>query len=173
MRRRLAAVLITTTLLACAAAPAAHHHGSPGAATPDTVHDAAAHAAHDAAAVVAVMNRFFDAMRAQDTAALRSLSVPDLRIFVPGAANGEPTLRVSTIDQFILSIAAATETLDERAIHPEVRMDGNLATIWTYYHFLRGDRFSHCGFDAFHFARTADGWRIIGLAYTTRQHDCS
>jgi cyanophycinase len=126
----------------------------------------------DEAAVVAVMDRLFDAMRARDTAAIRALSHPELRLFVPGEQNGAPTLRVSTIDQFIAVVAAADQRLDERAYEPEVRIDGNLAIIWTYYDFRRGDSFSHCGYDAFHLARGSTGWQIIGLAYTTRQHDC-
>jgi hypothetical protein len=167
VRRLLTYVCLTAVLCACAAAPAAHDDGGRPAAT------AATGDAHDRAAVIAVMNRLFDAMRARDTATIRSLAIPDLHLFVPGGTVAEPTLRVSTIDEFILSIAAATDRLDERAFRPEVRIDGNLAIIWTYYDFRRGDRFSHCGHDAFHFARTSDGWRIIGLAYTTRQHDCS
>jgi cyanophycinase len=124
--------------------------------------------ARDEAEVLAVMHALFDAMRAQDTAAIRAISHPDLRIFVPGEADGQPTLSVSTIDQFIARIAAATVLLDERPTRPEVRMDGNLATIWTGYEFHRGGALSHCGVDAFHLARTSHGWRVIGLAYTAR-----
>jgi cyanophycinase len=133
---------------------------------------AAPHTVRAGAAVTAVMNRLFDAMRAQDTALIRTISHPDLRVFVPGEQGGAPTLRVSTLQQFMQSVAAALERLDERAFDPEIRVDGNLASIWTYYEFRRGSEFSHCGVDAFHFARTADGWQIIGLAYTVRRDGC-
>jgi cyanophycinase len=123
----------------------------------------------DEAAVVAAMNALFDAMRAQDTAAIRRLAHRDLRLFVPGTRDGAPTLRVSTLDDFIAQVGTARERLDEQAFRPEVRIDSNLAAVWAYYEFRRDGAFSHCGYDAFHFARTADGWRIIGLAYTTRQ----
>jgi ketosteroid isomerase-like protein len=120
------------------------------------------------------MNRLFDAMRAQDTAAIRAMSHPELRLFVPGTRpDGTPALRVSTLQQFIDQVAASPVPLDERAIDPEVRIDGNLAIVWTYYNFFRGAAFSHCGYDAFHFARTAAGtWQIIGLAYTVRRDGC-
>jgi cyanophycinase len=127
----------------------------------------------DELAVIATMNRLFDAMRSQDTAAIRRLAHPELRIFVPGTGNDRPALRVSTLDEFIAQVAASSERLDEAALQPEVRIDGNLATIWTYYEFRRGERFSHCGHDAFHFARADDGWQIVGLAYTTRAQDCT
>jgi cyanophycinase len=128
--------------------------------------------ARDRAEVLTVMERLFDAMRAQDTLAIRLLAHPELRIFVPGEQNGEPTLRVSTLDEFIRGIAAATVRLDETAFEPEVRIDHNLATIWSYYDFHRGDQFSHCGYDAFHLARGSAGWLITGLAYTIRQDGC-
>ena len=126
----------------------------------------------DERAVIAAVNRLFEAMRTRDTAAIRTLSHPDLRLYVPGVQNDTATLRVSTLDQFIRSIAASTQQLNERAYDPEVRIDGNLAAVWTYYDFHRDQQFSHCGIDAFHFARTRDGWTMIALAYTTRRTDC-
>jgi cyanophycinase len=128
--------------------------------------------ARDRFDAVRVMDRLFAAMRVRDTAAIRSLAHPQLRIFVPGEQNAAPTLRVSSLDEFIRSIGAATARLDEVAIDPDVRIDGNLATIWTYYDFRRDGQFSHCGHDAFQLARTATGWQIVGLAYTIRTADC-
>jgi cyanophycinase len=122
--------------------------------------------------VLAVMDRLFNAIAAQDSAEIRRISHPELRVFVPGEEAGAPTLRVSTLQQFAQSIAASTVRLAETAFDPEVRVDGNLASIWTYYEFFRDGAFSHCGIDAFHFARTASGWQIIGLAYTTRRERC-
>lgn len=122
--------------------------------------------------VIAVMEGLFDAMRSRDTAAIRALAHPELRLFVPIAGADGPAIRVATLDEFIQSVAASPALLDERAFRPEVRIDGDLATIWTYYEFRRGDAFSHCGYDALHLARDTDGWKIVGLAYTVRQQDC-
>jgi hypothetical protein len=171
--RRLLVTSCAIALCACASAGPAPQQQQPqqqqpslsGSAVPPTT-------AGDQADVIAVMERLFDAMRVQDTLAIRLLAHPELRIFVPGQQNGEPTLRVSTLAEFIRGIAASTVRLDETAVDPEVRIDHNLATIWTYYDFYRGDQFSHCGFDAFHLARGSDGWLITGLAYTIRQDGC-
>jgi hypothetical protein len=145
---------------------------SPGGAAPASAPPAGVVSTQDVAAVIGAMDRLFDAMRARDTAAIRALSHPELRVFVPGDAAGTPVVRVTTIRQFMDMIGASTEFLDERAIAPEVRIDGNLASIWTYYEFHRNGEFSHCGTDALHFARTAGGWQIIGLAYTTQRAGC-
>lgn len=128
--------------------------------------------AAEEAAVVAVVDGLFDAMRTRDTAAIRRLMHPELRMFVPGMRNGQPVVSVSGVDQFIASVARGRQTFDERAYDPEVRIDGPLASVWTYYEFVLGDEFSHCGIDAFHLARTAGGWRITSLAYTARSTGC-
>lgn len=123
-------------------------------------------------AVLAAMDRLFDAMRSQDTAAIRALVHPDIRIFVPQERDGSRSIRVSTADQFIAQIAAAAERLDERPLRPEVRVDGPLATVWTWYEFRRGTTFSHCGTDAFHFVRSDTGWIITALSYTVQPTGC-
>lgn len=121
---------------------------------------------------LAVVQRLFDAMRAKDTVGLRTLMHPDARLFVPGSQNGSSMLRNTPAPDFIASIGASAERLDERQRDPEVRVDGNLATVWTYYDFFRDGTFSHCGIDAFHLAKTDAGWKILQIAYTTRQTGC-
>lgn len=132
--------------------------------TPQTV--------RDEAEVLAAMNRLFDAMRTRDTASIRALAHPHLRMFIPAQVDGAATIRTNTIDAFIAQIAAASERLDERAIEPEIRVDGRLASVWTYYEFVIGSTFSHCGTDAFHFVRDSTGWIITGLAYTIQREGC-
>jgi hypothetical protein len=54
-----------------------------------------------------------------------------------------------------------------------VHVDGGLASVWTEYAFYVGERLNHCGVDAFHLVRTAEGWRIIDLADTRRREGCA
>src|SRR5688500_17217111 len=122
----------------------------------------------DRRALVAAMNRACDAMRTRDAAAIRALAHPDVRLYAPRDRYDTAAPHGPTLDQFIRSIAAAAQRLDERPMNPEVRIDGNLASVWTYYDFRRGEEFSHCGVDSFQFARTREGWKMIALAYTTR-----
>ncbi|MBK7596184.1 MAG: nuclear transport factor 2 family protein [Gemmatimonadetes bacterium] len=126
--------------------------------------------AHDS--VMAVVKGLFDGMRTRDTALMR-------RSFAPGTvlggvpAAGKPA-EFLAVDAFIGSIAKAPAAmlLDERIYDPEVRIDGGLATVWTFYAFFVGDRLSHCGVDAFQLARTSGGWKIIALADTRQQTGC-
>ena len=132
--------------------------------TPQTV--------RDEAEVIATMNRLFDAMRTRDTASIRAIAHPQLRTFIPAEENGQLSIRSSPLDAFIAQVAASTERLDERPIDPEVRVDGRLASVWTYYDFIIGSNFSHCGTDAFHFVKDASGWLITGLSYTIQRDSC-
>ncbi len=120
--------------------------------------------------VVAVVQRLFDAMRAKDTVGLRAVFHPDARLAGTGRdQQGRPVLRVNPIDAFIASIGQATAQLDEQFWDPEVRLDDNLATVWTPYVFYVNGELSHCGVDAFQLARGADGWKIVQIADTRRR----
>jgi hypothetical protein len=44
--------------------------------------------------------------------------------------------------------------------------------VWAKYAFFLGDRFSHCGIDAFQLHQTADGWKIFQLTDTQRSEGC-
>jgi hypothetical protein len=50
-------------------------------------------------------------------------------------------------------------------------VDGPLATAWMDYTFHVGERFSHCGVNAFQLFRSDDGWQIIQIA-DTRRSEC-
>lgn len=127
-------------------------------------------AVSDSAAVVAVVQRLFEAMASRDTVTARALLLPGSRLISlrPGASP-----RVQSDTAFIRSLAAAREQLLERMWNPLVRVHGGLAELWTPYDFHRGGRFSHCGVDAVTLVRGADGWQIAGIAYTVEPTGCA
>ncbi|HET7039228.1 MAG TPA: nuclear transport factor 2 family protein [Gemmatimonadales bacterium] len=125
------------------------------------------------AEVVAVVRAFFDGMRSKDTAALRVLTHPSARLIGTGPTQ-EGQLRVDEVpmDRFLQIVAGAPGTLDEKIWDPEVRVDGDLATVWTQYAFYYDGKFSHCGVDAFQLARIAEGWKVVQIADTRRTAGC-
>jgi cyanophycinase len=125
-------------------------------------------AAADERAVVATVQRLFDAMRAADSAAVRRLFHPQARLLVPGAAEGRPAVSVTSLEEFVLAVANSNRRYDERMRDPEVRVDAHLATLWAPYEFHLAGELSHCGIDAFQLARSAEGWQILQVAYTRR-----
>lgn len=145
---RLAAL---TALLALASAPAAAQ---------STEHDAA----------YQVVTRLFDSMRARDTAAMRSAFVPNASMQSLTAGG----VRFDAVDGWISGIgrAPAGLVLDERLANPVVHVDGDLANVWVDYWFFAGDRFSHCGVDAFLLAKQAGAWKVFSVVDTRRTQGC-
>ncbi len=122
--------------------------------------------------VIQVVERLFDGMRTKDTAAIRALFVPDARLVNVNARTGRRTLQAISVDQFLGAVAGSPARWDETIRDPEVRIDGDIATVWTYYDFHADTTFSHCGIDAFGMVRLEDGWKIAHLQDTRRRENC-
>ena len=151
---RLSLIVVLLTAAGCASSSRAYQ-GTPS----------------DRDAVVQVVNDLFDAMRRQDGQAMRALHMPEVAL-VRVPENAAPTVRLGSPDAFINSIVNAPAEPRERMWDAEVRIDGNLATLWAPYDFHLGDNFSHCGVDALQLVRTNTGWRIASIAYTVHREDC-
>lgn len=123
------------------------------------------------AAVREVIQRLFDGMRSRDTAMIRSTFADQAQFY---GLDREGAVRVDTPSAFITSIASAPEgmVLDEVLHDTEVRIDGPLAVVWTYYDFFAGENFSHCGYDAFQLLKVQGEWKIVALADTRRREGC-
>lgn len=123
--------------------------------------------------VRAVVQRLFDGMRAGDSAAVRSVFDSTARFRSAIVRDGNPVLQTATVDGFVRAIGTPHDSIwDERIWDVEVRVDGNLASVWTKYAFYVGPRFSHCGVDHFLLFQRPDGWKIIHLADTRRREGC-
>lgn len=150
-----------------------------GAATPLVVGaQGAAGATSDAKPeVMAVVRRLFDGMRAGDSAMVRSVFHPQLRmISVGGAKEGGVRLNVeSSADGFVKAVGTPhAARWDERISNERVEIDGPLASVWVDYTFILGEKLSHCGIDHFLLVRGDDGkWSIISLADTRRTTGCT
>lgn len=125
-------------------------------------------------AVLAVVNRLFDAMRQGDTVMLRSVFHPEARLATTGMRDGAPVLAFQPVDNFAGALGGKPkeQIWDERLYNEVVHIDGMLATVWTEYDFFAGDQFSHCGVDSFQLAKTAEGWKIFSLADTRQREGC-
>jgi hypothetical protein len=127
----------------------------------------------DRQAILAPVRQLFDAMRKGDSAGVRAAFHPQAFLATALVRQGVPTLQVDTLDAFVRAVGTPhDEVWDERVISEKIEIDGPLASVWTEYSFYAGDKFSHCGIDAFQVARTPDGWRIIALTDTRRREGC-
>ena len=150
------------TLLAVAALVALPLSGAARAQSPD-----------ERAAVLRVVTRLFDGMRAGDSAMVRSVFHPKAQLATAIVRQGSAVVDVDDLDKFIQAVGTPHgEVWDERLSNTTVQLDGTLASVWTDYSFYLDDKFSHCGVDAFHLAKAGNEWQIVGLADTRRRQGC-
>jgi len=147
-----ARVLLTTLALALVAAPRVTAQSS------------------DHEQVRAVVKGLFDAMRTRDTSAMRAAFDSSAVLRSVGARG----VRSDAVDAWISSVATAPAglVLDERIGEPRVELDGLLATAWVPYHFYAGERFSHCGVNAFTLAKVGGAWKVLAVSDTRQREGC-
>ena len=129
----------------------------------------------DRAAILATVQKVFDAMRTRDTALLRQAFDTTARLVGVSARGGPPSVRLTTPAAFGAAIASAPagNVWNERIWDPEVRIDGEVAQVWAYYTFHRNTTFSHCGVDAFMLMKVGTDWKITQLADSRRTTGCT
>jgi ketosteroid isomerase-like protein len=127
---------------------------------------------HDA--VKKTVNDLFTAMRASDTTFLKSVFHQDMILqSVANKRDGSTALLTEKAADFVKSIGTPHKDIyDERIDIKDVKIDGDLASVWANYKFYVGATFSHCGVDVFQLMKAADGWKIIYIVDTRRKDNC-
>lgn len=125
-------------------------------------------------AVVAVIQQFFDGMRANDSMSIKATLHPEAQLKTTTFdKEGKPRLITEVMSRFVASVGRPSpKKLDERIWSYDVRIDQNLSTVWTEYTFFLGDQMSHCGVNAFQLMKTTEGWKIIQIIDTRHKDNC-
>lgn len=128
--------------------------------------DGASSSQDDRAAVVKVVQQFFDALHAKDGAGLKATCQPGAQ-FTSGRPSAEGyALRQRPVETDIARFAEVKDTYLERMWSPTVHIDGRIAVVWTRYDFHLSEKFSHNGTDCFTLLKTDQGWKIVCGAYS-------
>ncbi|MGE7136613.1 nuclear transport factor 2 family protein [Luteibacter sp. NPDC031894] len=121
-------------------------------------------ATKDEAAVLAPVQAMFDGMAKFDQDAMRATVQPEGSV----ALLRKGKLVRMTLGEFISHIKPGKDAIEERIHDPLVRIDGDLAMVWTPYEFLVNGQVKHCGTDLVHLVRTEGRWVIAGIADNSR-----
>ena len=129
----------------------------------------------DRDAVLATVQKVFQAMRTRDTALLTQAFDSTARLVGVSARGASPAVRLLLPQAFGAAIASAPagDQWNERIWEPDVRIDGDVAQVWAYYTFHRNKAFSHCGVDAFMLLKVGTEWKITQLADSRRTTGCT
>lgn len=129
----------------------------------------------DRDAILATVQKVFDAMRTRDTSLLSQAF--DTSGHLVGVSNrgGSPAVTLTTPAQFGAGIvrAPAGNMWNERIYDPEVRIDLPVAQVWAYYTFHLNSTFNHCGVDAFMLVKVGGTWKITQVADSRRTEGCT
>ncbi len=126
------------------------------------------------AEVKAVVAQLFVGMKAGDSSLVAKTFTTDATLqSVSTAADGKVRISKNGIAGFLKAIGTPhQEVWDERIYNLNVQVDGPMATVWAPYKFYLGEKFSHCGVNAFTLVETESGWKIAAITDTRRKENC-
>ena len=120
------------------------------------------------------VNQMFLAMKNSDGKLLQSCFSDSaiLQTIIKNKA-GVVSVKNEAVSEFVNQVnSIAKGDADERIQFDLIKIDGDLAIVWTPYQFYYKGKFSHCGVNSFHLVRFTSGWKIQYLIDTRRKNAC-
>ena len=118
----------------------------------------------------------FNGMASKDSLRIKSVMHPSARLQSASFdKNGKSVLKDELVSNFVKQIVSISSsvTIEERILSYDIKIDGNLATVWTPYQFYVNNKLSHCGVNIFQlFMDENNSWKIIQIADTRRKENC-
>ena len=121
------------------------------------------------------IDRLFVGMSASDSSVVASAFKRDaIMQTIRTNEDGSVSVAGGDLSQFLNSIHQAEPgVLNEKLNGYEIKIDGDLASVWTPYEFYAGEEFSHCGVNSFQLVKTDDDWKIFHIVDTRRRDNCN
>jgi hypothetical protein len=124
--------------------------------------------------VKASVNLLFEGMKNVDPELIRN-SFADSAVLqtIVRSQDGKVTVKNESVAAFASSISKQTKgALDEQIQFESIKIDGDLASVWTPYKFYFTGKLSHCGVNSFQLVRVKGSWKIQYLIDTRRRQGC-
>jgi hypothetical protein len=122
-----------------------------------------------------VVAQLFRGMESGDSALVHRCFMPQVTVAtVKTDKEGNAVLtREQGMTEFYKAIGTPhVEKWYEEVWNMRISIDGPMAQVWCDYAFYAGNKFSHCGVDAFHLFKDGGKWKIFHLADTRRTSGC-
>lgn len=124
--------------------------------------------------VKATVNALFTAMKNADASGITTVFADSAVLqTIMVTKEGKTIVRNEAVNGFSTSISKLQAgDADERIVFETVKVDANLAIVWTPYKFYYKGNFSHCGVNSFQLVRFNGQWKIQYLIDTRRRQGC-
>src|SRR5579859_1622139 len=101
----------------------------------------------------------------KDRACMKALFIPEARLMVVSvAANGAPTYKVETVDEWIARVKTRGHVvLEEKQLKFHIERYGNIAHLWSSYTLQSDGKQVARGINSIQAIREAGGWRVAGI----------
>jgi len=123
-----------------------------------------------------VISLFFKGIHEGDTLLINQTIARDLKIqTIYTNDEGITVLRTDEVTHFLNNIASKNpeSNWDEKLLSYSIKIDNNMANVWTPYEFYYNGIFSHCGVNSFQLFKENNHWKIIYLIDTRRKQNCN
>ena len=112
-------------------------------------------------AVKQVVQNMFTAMKNSDTVLLKSCFSSNVIFQTVVNKAGEVTVKNESLQDFINSIGKQpVGSLDEQIQFDSIKVNRELASVWTPYQFFYKQKYSHSGVNSFQLVKLTAGWKI-------------
>ncbi len=116
------------------------------------------------------INQLFEGMRNADSISVKSTFSENA---VMQTINSKTEVHSEDFRKFAKSVSNFKKgDLDEKIFFESIKIDGNLASVWTPYQFFFQGKFLHCGVNSFQLVKQNEVWKIQYLIDTRRKENC-
>ncbi|QNM85054.1 nuclear transport factor 2 family protein [Polaribacter pectinis] len=126
-------------------------------------------------AIKKVIETFFDGLHKGDSIVMKTTLHKEVKIQTTATnKEGEKVLKTDSLKKLLTSVANKNpeHIYLEKLTSIDIRIDGNLASVWTPYEFYFNGKFSHCGANSFQLFNNNGTWQIIYLVDMRRRENC-
>jgi hypothetical protein len=129
----------------------------------------------DEKAIKKVIATFFEGLHKGDSTIMSKTLHKNLKIQTT-STNKEGVKLLKTESKTELLTAISNKKPEniylEKLLSTDIKIDGNLASVWTPYEFYFNGKFSHCGANSFQLFNNNGIWQIIYLVDMRRRQNC-
>jgi hypothetical protein len=134
----------------------------------------AGHQPDEVAAVLEAMDRYLEALAANDMRAMEQMQTADGMTYrATPDESGRWTVRSRSNLAWVAPSQSDGRNYLERYWSPTVLVRGAIAVVWAPYEFWIDGATSHCGVDVFSFAKIDGAWKLSNSMWTVEPNGCA